>query len=266
MMRIWITAAWILLFFAGCTHTMALPKHDRHCERVYDLKSETCLSETMLLERLEPYKVIFIGDHHTSRKWHREVAALIMQLQDAGFTVHLANEWFSPLDEILLQRYSNGELNATAFQEALGWKEKIGFPFESFEPMYEAVKKGKGSLYGINLSKEERRLISDANISGMSDDLRHFYEQLDLNVSAHHALLSPFFGHCHHGRDQEDDTACSERMYRVQVAWDEKMAQESARILKRLTSDERAKLIIFAGAFHLTSHLGIDMRFSYNFV
>ncbi len=261
-MRILFLSALILLLFAGCAPSVALPKHERQCEHIYDLKSEICLTDAMLLKRLEPYKVLFVGDHHQSRKWHLEVAALITRLQDAGYRVHLASEWFTPQDDALLERYRNDDINASAFQDAVGWKENVGYPFASFEPMYDAVKKGGGSLYGINLSKEQRRLVSDANVSGMPEDLHRFYEALDLNVASHYALLSPFFEHCHHSRGKEDGTACSERMYRVQVAWDEKMAQESARIFEGIASDEHAKLIVFAGAFHLTSHLGIDMRFS----
>ena len=51
-------------------------------------------------------------------------------------------------------------------------------------------------------------------------------------------------------------------MYRVQVAWDTKMAKESAKLAKRVLKTDKDKLIVFAGAFHLSNSIGITLRFA----
>ena len=116
-----------------------------------------------------------------------------------------------------------------------------------------------GSLKGINLTKAFKKKISDANVTGMSVQERAFYDGLDLNVSAHKQMLSPFFQHCH-GDSQQSAKACAERMYRVQVAWDTKMALESAKLASKLKEHER--LIVFVGAMHLEQKLGVNLRFA----
>jgi len=110
------------------------------------------------------------------------------------------------------------------------------------------------------MDKKFKTMVSDNNISGMNGEQKQFYSSLDLNVTAHKQLLAPFFSHCHRTRKGEDAKACMARMYRVQVAWDSMMGQESAKLAASLQKDE--KLIVFIGAMHLESKLGANLRFA----
>ncbi len=261
-MKIVVFLFLIITFFSGCNKTIQAPQHKKTCSVFYDLKREQCDTLESFVTKLEPYKVIFIGDHHNSKDLHVRISKIIKSLQKRGYRIALANEWFTPEDNVLLERYTLETIHEKTFPPAINWKKKAGYPFESFSPIYEAVKEGDGRLYGINLSRSERRYISEQNLSAMTPDLRYFYDNLDLNTSAHRQLLQPFFNYCHRKRAGEDAFTCKERMYRVQVAWDSKMAQESVKLAEQVLTTPQDKLIVFAGAFHLTSHLGIDMRFS----
>jgi uncharacterized iron-regulated protein len=252
----------IIALFTGCEKELQAPQHKKTCSEVYDLKREQCDTLESLVTKLEPYSVVFIGDHHDSKNLHVKIANIIKSLQKRGFHIHLANEWFTPKDNKLLERYTQNIVDEASFLKAVKWKKKAAYTFDSFLPIYKAIEEGNGTLYGINLSKTERKMISEQNLSAMTPEFRSFYDELDLNVSAHRQLLAPFFEHCHRMKKGEDTLTCKERMYRVQVAWDSKMAQESVRLAKKVLKTPKDKLIIFAGAFHLTSHLGIDMRFS----
>ncbi|MCJ7766308.1 MAG: ChaN family lipoprotein [Thiovulaceae bacterium] len=110
------------------------------------------------------------------------------------------------------------------------------------------------------MSSELEKKISDQNLSSMNARVRVFYDELDLNMSVHKAMLSPYFSHCHSLKSGETQAECSERMYRVQVAWDTMMGEESAKLSETLQADE--KLIVFIGAMHLENGLGANMRFS----
>lgn len=251
-----------MIFLSGCEKKIQAPQHQKACSEFYDLKAEQCDTLETLVTKLEPYSVIFIGDHHDSKNLHVRIAAIIKSLQKRGYSIALANEWFTPDDNALLDRYNLKTIHQAPFLEAIRWKKKAGYPFESFSPIYEAVQEGKGTLYGINLSTKERKLISDQNLSAMTPELLDFHNNLDLNTSSHRQLLKPFFDYCHRKKAGEDALTCKERMYRVQVAWDSKMAQESVKLSKKVLKTPQDKLIVFAGAFHLSSHLGINMRFS----
>jgi uncharacterized iron-regulated protein len=231
------------------------------CKEFYDLKSEMCYNTDIFINRLEPYKVIFIGDYHDSADLHVKVAKIIKALGKRGYKIHLANEWFSPKQNDILYKFTNSKIDADTFKKEIKW-ENIGYDFKSYAPIYEAIKEINGSMYGINLTKDERKMISDENLTAMSSDERAFYNSLDLNTTSHKKLLEHYFKHCHKKRADEDTLTCKRRIYRVMVAWDSKMALESYKLSKKVLKTPKDKLIVFAGAFHLQSHLGINMRFS----
>ena len=227
--------------------------------RYYSLESASCLDLEGYLDVITPYKVIFIGDQHDSAPAHEVMLETIKGLQHRGFKVSVANEWFSPDENTLLKKYVKGELDANS-SKALGWKKRVGYDFNLSEPIYKAVIEGGGALYGINMDKAFKKRVSEQNLSGMSQAERSFYENLDLNVSAHKEMLAPFFGHCHNKRAGENAQQCAERMYRVQVAWDTMMGEESAKLAASLQKNE--KLIVFVGAMHLEGKLGANLRFA----
>ncbi len=250
------------LFLSGCQNRPLTITHEikPECE-YYSLKSAQCLDETQMLKQLEPYKVIFIGDHHPQDALHHKIASLITAFSNKGTTVHLANEWFYPEDKKVLEQFSADKIDETTFLKQIQWDKRLKYyKYDSFKPMYEAVKRGNGRLYGINLTKQARKKISDQNLSAMDQNEYLFNGGLDLNISAHRQFIMPFFSHCHAPRPNESLQECRERMYRVQVAWDSKMAMESHKLAQRLQDNE--KLIVFAGALHIENGLGIPMRFS----
>ena len=253
----------MLLFLAGCSKQTEPLVHTLDCKNeYYSLKSAECIDFDRLLQEMEHYPVIFVGDHHQSREVHQFVAALITRLHQEGYNISVANEWFTPEDNTLLKTYADLEINDGNFTQKIKWKNKTGYEFSSFSPIYHAAQKSGADLYGINMSKAARKKISDQNLSGMSGEERKFNDSLDLDVSAHRQLLASYFTHCHAAKKDESEAVCLERMYRVQVAWDTKMAQESASLSSSLIKTDKDKLIVFAGAFHFIYGLGINLRFA----
>ena len=251
----------LLLLIGGCglkEPTVITHKVATTCD-YYSLQSAQCLDKKSFIDRVEPYEVIFVGDHHHSANAHKVMVELVNGLSSRGHKIALANEWFSPKENALLQQYVDGELEDN-ISKGLDWKKHAGYDFNLSEPIYNAVIANSGKLYGINMDKQFKKMVSDQNITAMSDEQRAFYDSLDLNVSAHQQLLAPFFSHCHKTRNGESPEQCTERMYRVQVAWDSMMGQESAKLAEKLKDNE--KLIVFIGAMHLESKLGANLRFA----
>lgn len=252
-----------LLLFTACSRPATPPPEHtlpRECG-VYDMKQAACIPEEELVRRLAPYRVVFVGDHHASETMHGALARLLVSLGGRGRHVMLANEWFTPGDDAVLAHYVRGSFDGN-FTDAVGWKTRVGYPFASYEPIYLGVKSAGGMLYGINMDDSFRKAVSENNLTALSDPQRRFYEGLDMNLTAHRALLTPFFSHCHAKREGEDDRACFQRMYRVQVAWDTYMAQQSADLASKVLTDGRDLLVVFAGALHLAYGVGINARFA----
>ena len=250
-----------LLMLGGCAQQPQPLVHHSDCPegKIYAMDRAECIDRNTLLDALEPYPVIFLGDQHKRADVHAFAASLIEGLSRRGYRVHLANEWFTPADNGVLSDYAASRFDDGNFTSKIGWKQKAGYDFSLYAPVYHAIQHSHGALYGVNLDKAVRKKISDANVTGMNKEEAAFYRALDLNVSAHRQMLEPYLDHCRHGGN---GSACIERMYRVQVAWDTKMALESASLADEVLRTQRDKLIVFAGAMHFASHLGVNMRFS----
>jgi uncharacterized iron-regulated protein len=252
----------LLLFFSACSTPQTGIKHKltSTCD-YYSLQKAQCQTQAQVVKALEPYKVIFIGDHHNEDNLHKKVAVLIKSLAKSGVKVHLANEWFYPEDASILARFSKGKIDEEKFQKEIHWKERLKRnKYESFSPMYQAIRETKGELHGINLCKKARKKISEQNLTAMTEQERNFNDSLDLDVYPHKELIMPFLSHCHAPKKNESLQACTQRMYRVQVAWDSKMALESYKLSKQLKENE--KLLVFAGSMHIETRLGIPLRFA----
>lgn len=252
------------LLFTACTPSntslyFKLDKGLNKREKTFDLQSSSYRSLSSMCDKLEGYPLIFIGDHHNQDDLHQNIKLLIDGLQKKGKRIILASEWFTPSQNKILKAFTAQSLDEASFLKKIDWKKRIGFSYESFKPIYETLIEGKGDLVGINLTKKEQKKISERDFDAMSSHEKSFFKGLDLNVSIHHDMLKPFFDECHaYSRSDQED--CSQRMYRVQVAWESKMAQEVHKYFKKLQKDE--VLMVLAGSMHLENGLGINLRFS----
>ena len=226
-------------------------------EGLFSLREGRNISLEQLTKDVEKYPVIFVGDHHNTEKTHEFFNTFLESLVKKGYKIHLANEWFSPEHNKLLKLYTDGKISSKELKKRRGWKSR----WDLIGKIYDTVKKSNGKLYGVNISKKDRKKISQKLFDQMSKEERNFYDNLDLNVTAHKNLVMPFFGHCKH-MPKRGNEPCEERMYRVQVAWDTYMAEESAKLAKKVIKTNKDKLIVFAGAMHMQYGMGIPLRFS----
>lgn len=261
----YILSIFSFILFTGCSSfNVEKPiEHPVKClDGVYSIKSAECINEKEFIKRLKPYFVIFIGDHHASIEVHKYIANLIVMLNKEGYTIHLANEWFTPQNNLLLDKYADKTIGDDEFVQKIEWSKTRKIGFDIFAPIYHAIRDTKGKLYGINMSKKQRRLISNGDTDKMNNDELSFYNALDLNILPHRRVHEPFFTHCHHRKKDESDKECKERMYRVQVAWDSKMAKETLNLARDVLKTPKDKLIVFAGASHVAYGLGINLHFA----
>lgn len=264
MIKIILTLIITIFLFSACSQkksTLSLTHDLENKEGIYSLKQAKYISIEELVKEIEHYPIIFVGDHHNTKKTHDFFESLLIELDKKNYKLHLANEWFSPSHNKLLENYTNDVFDSQELKNRRKWEKFISFKWDYVEPLYEIVKKNNGKLYGINLSKEDRKKISSKSFDKMSNEEKIFYDSLDLNVSVHRNLVMPYLSHCSK-IPQKSDEKCEERMYRVQVSWDTYMAQNVAKISKFALKSPKDKLIVFAGAMHIEHDLGIPLRFS----
>ena len=251
-----------ILLFSACSNKTNLYFHKiEKKEMIYSLQQAKELDMQALVKSLEHYPIIFVGDHHNTKKTHKFFENLLKALDKQSYNLYLINEWFSPEHDELLLKYTNNELDGIRLKERRQWSKFTKYSWDLVEPLYEAVKNNGGMLYGMNLTKKQRQKISMKTFDKMTKEEREFYDALDLTVSAHQSLVSPFLKHCHK-MPQKSSEPCEQRMYRVQVAWDTYMAQNIHSIANKVIKTPKDKLLVFVGAMHVEQNLGIPLRFA----
>ncbi len=250
-----------LLFLSCANPSTPLLYHIDSSEHVYSSALAQEVSMDKMIDYLDSVPVLFVGDYHDSNKTHDFFNELLIKLAQRGFKLHLANEWFTPYDDEILARYVHDDINISSMMNKTEFKKRIYFDANLSTPLYETIKSHRGELYGINMDKNMRKKISLKQEQNMSVEELSFYSALELDVAAHKALVSPYFAHCELYKKKSVE-ACKERMYRVQVAWDSYMAQQSVKLSKEVLKTPKDKLIVFAGAMHMEYGLGIPLRFS----
>ncbi|WP_198304319.1 ChaN family lipoprotein [Arcobacter vandammei] len=252
--------ATIFLFSACSSKTVPLTHNLENKEGIYSIKQAKNIDMQKLVDETEHYPVIFVGDHHDTEKTHKFFAEFINELAKKGYNLNLANEWFTPSQDELLKEYTDGKFDTATFKEKVDWEKFSKYKWEYVSSLYEAIKNAGGRLFGMNISKEDRAKISLKEFDKMSQEEKNFYNNLDLNVSAHQQLIEPFFKHCK--TMSKTDEPCEQRMYRVQVTWDTYMGENVAKIAKDVIKTPKDKLLVFAGAMHIEQNLGIPLRFA----
>lgn len=262
MLKLLIAFIATIFLFTGCAEKVApLTYNLEKKEDIYSIKQAKSISIQELVKEVEHYPVIFVGDHHNTEKTHKFFENFLKELDKQGYKLNLANEWFNPEHDELLQAYTDGKIDSKTLKEKREWDKFTKYKWEYVEPLYEVVKQNDGRLYGMNISKENRTKISLKEFDKMSQEEKDFYNNLDLNVTAHRQLVLPFLTHCNK-MPQKTSEPCEERMYRVQVTWDTYMAQNVAKIAKQVIKSPKDKLLVFAGAMHIEQNLGIPLRFA----
>lgn len=263
MLRVSIAFIATIFLFSGCADKVAtsLTHNLDKKEGIYSIKQAKSINMQELVNQVEHYPVIFVGDHHNTEKTHKFFAEFINELGKKGYNLNLANEWFTPSQDELLNEYTDNKFNTATFKEKVDWDKFSKYKWEYVSSLYEAIKNNGGKLYGMNISKEDRAKISLREFDKMSQEEKDFYDNLDLNVTAHKQLIYPYLKHCDK-MPQTTSEYCFDRMYRVQVTWDTYMAQNTAKIANKVIKTPKDKLLVFAGALHIEQSLGIPLRFS----
>jgi len=259
-MKNYILLLCIALLFGACSSKSDLDFEGfEKKDQIYSTKKAKNVTIKQAVEQIEPYQVIFVGDHHDTKKTHEFFNEILKELIHKGYKIHLANEWFSPKHNKMLKQYINDEFDSSELKKKREWEKFTRFDWDLSKMLYETVKNSAGQLYGINITKEFRKNISKKQTLEMNLSQRDFFYGLDLNVKAHQKLVNPYLQHCD---KMPNSKSCMERMYRVQVAWDSYMAQETYKLSKEVLKTSKDRLIVFAGAFHINYDLGIPLRFA----
>jgi len=254
---------------------------------VLDGRTGRQLEEAAFWPRLAQARAVCVGEEHPNPHHHwvqlHVVQKLIAALgKDAPLAVGL--EMVQRPFQGVLDDYAARRIDAAALQSRTGWEDRWGYDFGFYGPTLDAAVGAGGKLLALNASRELTKRVSRQGLEALTPDERAQVPELKLDDARHRAwfdaLMNEMGGaHAHsQAKAKDDDKAenaekaekaekadqvakdgdphgaagapampSAERVYTVQVLWDETMADGGARWL---AANPRGHLVILAGNGH----------------
>lgn len=223
--------------------------------------------------KLGAAKVVCVGEEHTNPHHHWAQLEVVSRLAaGARPELALAMEMFQRPFQGVLDDYAAARIDEPALLSRTGWAERWGYDFAMYRPILRKVIEAQGRLVALNPAKELVKRVSRQGLESLSADERAGLPELELGDAAHRAWFDGVMsemggGEAHktsgpaaggeappaptphvaspHGPSVAAPSA--DRIYAVQVLWDESMADGAARWVRAAPAN---RAVVIAGNGH----------------
>ena len=229
------------------------------------------VEEAAFWARLQRARAICVGEDHPNPHHHwvqLRVMQEIVKKKPAKLALGLEmvqRPFQGPLDD-----YAAKRIDAAALRSRVGWEERWGYDWEFYGPTIDTAIGAGAHVLALNAARELAKKISKQGLESLTPDEKALVPELKLDDAKHRAwfdaLMADMGGaDAHSDKKPPDDavhnphkekpapagdkpaTPKAERIYTVQVLWDETMADISA---KWLAANPNGQLVILAGNGH----------------
>jgi uncharacterized iron-regulated protein len=248
----------------------ALPYH------VLDGRTGRQLDEAAFWSRLQQARAICVGEDHPNPHHHWVQLHVVTELGKrlGGGKLALGMEMFQRPFQGVLDDYAAKRIDAAALRSRAGWEQRWGYDWGFYAPTIDAALAVGAQLLALNAARELAKKISRHGLESLTPAERAQLPELKLDDPAHRAWFDALMadmggaeahseptrhaekppteaGASPHGASPHGAatpvTPKAERIYTVQVLWDETMAELGA---KWLAANPTGKLVILAGNGH----------------
>jgi uncharacterized iron-regulated protein len=247
--------------------------------QIVDGHTGTSIDEPAFWTRLVAARAVCVGEDHTNPHHHwmqlHIVRELIRRLPP-GTRLALAMEMFQRPFQAVLDEYAARRIDAAQLRSRTGYEERWSYDYGFYGPTIDAVVGAGGRLLAANAARELTKKVSHHGLESLAADDKAQLPELVLDDRAHrawfdsimedmggtsaHAQKPPEGDHDqpaappaapieprHGGDDEPGGMPSADRVYTVQVIWDETMADTGA---KWLAANPGGHLILLAGNGH----------------
>ena len=225
--------------------------------QMLDARTGHQVAEDAFWDRLATMRAVCVGEEHTNPHHHWVQLEVVRHLVKRWHEVGLGMEMFQRPFQGVLDDFAARRIDDAALRSRAGWEDRWGYDYNLYGPILTAAVDAHASLIALNAPKELTKKIAHHGVEGLTPDEQHQVPELDLKDTAHRAwfdaLMEDMGGAQAHGKKPPEEEASdpempsADRIYTVQVVWDETMADTAA---KWLSAHPQGRLVILAGTGH----------------
>ena len=248
----------ILILLTGCTghkvdwHSPYRELGSLHEGDILHLSTGVKITQEQLIDMLDSARVVYVGEAHDNIECHEVQLAILRAVSDRHpGQVALGLEMLQRPAQDAANQWSAGELDEKSFVKV--WTDNWSDDFDLYRPILRYVRDNKIPLIALRASDEwmDKARNNETGTQLVSEE--ESLPELDLDDPYHRAHVEAVFSKHPHGKQD------FEAFYRVQVLWDESMAQSVADYLESNEGKEK-RVVVFAGSHHVEYGYGIPRR------
>jgi uncharacterized iron-regulated protein len=240
--------------------------------QIVDARTGKAVEEPAFWDRLAASHAVCIGEEHPNPHHHwlqLHVVRQLIQRLPPGTRVALAMEMFQRPFQGVLDDYAAHRIDAAQLRSRSGYEERWGYDYGFYGPTIDAAVAGGAQLVAANAPRELTKKVVHHGLESLTPDEKAEVPELVLDDRAHRAwfdaLMEDMGGTSAHSQSKPDEERAepdketphhgdgeggmpsADRVYTVQVIWDETMADTSARWL---AAHPGGHVILLAGNGH----------------
>jgi len=256
--------------------------------QIIDARTGKSVDEPAFWSRLAAARAVCVGEEHPNPHHHwmqLHVMRELIKRLPAGTRLALAMEMFQRPFQGVLDDYAAKRIDDAQLRSRSGYEERWGYDYAFYGPTIDAAVGAGARLLAANAAKELTKKVSHHGLEALTPEEKTKVPELKLDDQAHRAwfdaLMEDMGGSSahsqsrpsdaepdndaskdarpamppQHGGDGAPEMPSADRVYTVQVMWDETMADTSA---KWLAANPGGHLVLLAGNGHCHDSAIID--------
>lgn len=238
---------------AGGSHEMPYPQKDPKDGEIVHVPTGLRMSFDDAMEIIAGARLVAVGETHDSLHAHRVELAIIRDLhrrRPGGIAIGM--EMFREPQQEALDRWTKGELTEFEFLKASRWYDNWGSDFGYYRDILAFAKENGIDVIALNPSKELQRTVRAGGLDNVPDDLLGNLPDIGEPDPYQKAAIRAVYG----GHIPSEKF---ESFFRVQLLWEETMAQ---RIVDYLRGPRGAgkTMVAITGGWHVRYGFGLPKK------
>lgn len=263
---LWLPIA-VSLLLAGCaTGRQAVtgtpdmpypPAAPPKAGQIFHLPTGLSLSLDGMMGMLSGARLVFIGETHDNLNDQQVELSVVRELHRRfPGKVALGMEMFREPQQETLDRWVRGELSELEFLKASKWYDTWGYDFGAYRDLLRFARENRIDVVALNPPKELQEAVSRSGLDNVPEEFRgKLPEAGEPDPWQREVLRGLFGGHAGHGGGNNT----FESFLRVQLLWEETMAQRVAEYLSGPRGEGKV-MVTVTGGWHVRYGFGLPKK------
>ena len=197
-------------------------------DKIFDTSSNVNIALDQLIQNLKKYRIIMLGESHTSESNHKLQLEIIKGLTESGSSMCLALEMFNPSQDPVLENFIQGKLTEEEFLDQSTYFNTWGYNYRYYKPIFDYAREKKIKMFGVNIERDYASKIGRDGIESLSPEERKNLPPLDTTNVEHRF----YFKVAMQGMDATSPIQFS-RLYDAQCLWDAAMGDGAIKVARQ---------------------------------